>query len=165
MQPLIDAALMDATWLSVGGASTGEIRRMQKQCSKDQAELTAFVMGFTSDLGHEALGLALYLHIVVAQAFHRSRAKFRKIKTGEVMRVWKDNFAVVNELKAEGHTRAPFVFPTSLTSEPAALQYVVDALTEHNESDSISMTDDEFWRALQVLKTCCDCMHDAVTNA
>ena len=138
---------------------------MQKQCSKDQEELTGFVLDFTSDVGTQALGLALYVHLVVAQAFHRSRAKFRKVKPGEIMRAWKDNFAIVNELKAKGHTHAPFVFPTNLTSEPAVLQYVVDALTEHDESDPISITDEEFWRALQVLKTCCDCMHDAGTNA
>ena len=137
---------------------------MQKQCGKNQEELAGFVLGFTSDLGPEALGLALYVHLVVAQAFHRSYAKFRKVKPGKVMSAWKDNFAVVNELKAAGHTCAPFAFPTTLSSEPAVLQYVVDAMTESDEADPISITDDQFWRTLQVLKTYCDCMHDAGTN-
>jgi hypothetical protein len=78
---------------------------------------------------------------------------------------WKDNFSVVNHLKAAGHRRAPFVFPMDLTTEPAVVQYIVDALTECDESDPIPMTDEEFWRALQVLKTCSDCMHDAAKAA
>jgi len=162
MEPLVSAALMDATWQSVSGATPDEIRRMQQQCGKDQEELTGFVIGFTADFGAEALGLVLYVHLVVAQAFRRSGAKFRQVKPGAIMRTWKENMDVVNELKAAGHRRTPFAFPTNLTSEPAVLQYIVDALTEADESDIIAMTDDEFWRALQVLKTCCDCMHNAV---
>jgi len=156
---------MDATWQSVGAASAVEIRRMQKQLAKDQDRLTFFVLGFTSDLNPEALGLALYVHLVAAQAFRRSRAKFQRVNAEKIDRAWKDNFAVINELKAAGHTRTPFAFPSHLTSEPAVLQYIVEALTEHDEADPISLTNDEFWQILQVLKTYCDCMHDAGTSA
>jgi len=165
MPPIVDSSLMDATWRSVGGAPTAEIRRMQKQSGKEQEELTSFVLGFTSDLGPDALGLALYVHLVVAQAFHRSRAKFGKVKAGKIDRAWKDNFAVINELKSAGHTLAPFTFPVHLTSEPAVLQYIVEALTEHDDADPISLSSDDFWRILQVLKTYCDCMHDVCTSS
>lgn len=160
-QPLVNPKLMEATWKSAGGATTDEARRMQKQCGKDQEELTGFVIGFTSELGHEALGLALYMQMVVGQAFRRSGATFKKVKPGKILRAWEENFAVIDELKAEGYTRAPFVFPPHLTSEPAVLQYVVDAMTEFDPLDPISMTEDEFWHSLQVLKTYCDCLHDA----
>lgn len=156
---------MEATWRSVGAATAPEIRRMQKQCAKDQPELTAFAIGFTADLGHEAIGLALYTHLVVAQAFRRTRAKFSRVKAARIDRAWKDNFAIINELKAAGHTCAPFQFPAEKTSEPVALQYVVDALTEQNEDDPVSMTEQDFWQVLQVLKTCCDCMHEAGTTS
>jgi hypothetical protein len=74
---------------------------------------------------------------------------------------WQENFIIINKLKAAGQTRASFTFPPNLSSEPAVLQYIVDALTEEDETDPISMTDDEFWQILQVLKTVSDCMHDA----
>lgn len=164
-QPLVSPTLMEATWESICAAAPDEARRMQKQCGKDQEELTGFVLGFTSELGHEALGLALYMQVVVAQAFRRSGAKFKKVKPGKILRAWEENFAVIDELKAQGRTRAPFVFPAHLTSEPAVLQYVVDALTERDPLDAISMTEDEFWHSLQVLKTYCDCLHDAGKKA
>lgn len=105
------------------------------------------------------------MHLVVWQAFERSGVKVRRVKAGKIMQVWNHNFAVVNQLKAAGLGRSRFTFPSEMTSEPAVLQYIVDALTEQNESDPIPMTDEEFWRILQVLKTYCDCMHDAATNA
>jgi len=161
MQPLVDSALMETTWRTIGGAAAGEMRRMQQQCGKDQEELTGFVLGFTSDLGSEASGLLLYVQLVVAQSFRRGGAKFRKIKPGAIMRAWQANFAAIEELKASGHERAPFAFPPTLTAEPTVMQYVVDALTEADESDPITMTDEQYWQMLQVLKTSCDCMHDA----
>lgn len=164
MPPLIGPTLMEATWRSVGASSAIEMRRMQKQSGKDQEELTKFVLGFTSDLSEQALGLALYMHLVVSQAFRRSRAKFRKVTAAQIDRAWKDNFAVINELKSAGHAGAPFAFPSHLTSEPAALQYIVEALTEQDEADPISLVEHEFWQILQVLKTHCDCMHDAGTS-
>lgn len=161
MPSLVSTALMDSTWRSVGGSSSTAIARMQKQCGKDQQELTGFVIGFTSDLEPEALGLALYVHLVVAEAFRRSGTRFRKIKPGKIERTWSENFGLINDLKARGYTRSTFSFPTELTSEPAVLQYIVDALTEESDVDPVAVDIDSFWHILQVLKTVSDCMHDA----
>lgn len=164
MSPLVNSTLMDTTWRSVGAASAADMRQMQKLAGKEQAELTAFVAGITADLGVDAVGLALYMHIVLSQAFRQTKAKFRKVKVGKIDRAWRDNSAIIAELKSAGHTRAPFVFPPEKTPEPAALQYIVDALTEQDGADPIPMTEHEFWHVLQVLKTYCDCMHDAAAN-
>ena len=161
MPPLVSSSVMGETWQAVGGSSTAAVRRMQKQCGKDQEELTAFVLAFTSDLRPEALGLALYVHLVVAQAFRRSGVKFRKLESGKIERTWKENFAFINDLKAAGYTCSHFSLPTHLTSEPAVVQYVIDALTEEDDADLVVLTEDEFWQILQVLKTLADCMHDA----
>src|SRR5262245_48448315 len=165
MAPLVSSSLMEETWQAVGGSSTAAVRRMQKQCGKDQEELTAFVLAFTSDLRPEALGLALYVHLVVAQAFRRTGIKFRKLEAGKIERTWKENFAFINDLKTAGYTYSHFSLPTNLTSEPAVLQYVIDALTEDDAIDPVALTEAEFWQILQVLKTLADCMHDAAARA
>ena len=41
------------------------------------------------------------------------------------------------------------------------MQYVIDALTEESADDPVILSDDDFWRILQVLKTVVDCMHSA----
>ena len=161
MEPLVDAQLMEETWRAVGAMSDAEIRTRQGLCGKEQQELTGFVLAYTSDLPSEALGLALYAHFVVVEAFRRSGARFRKLKPARIENTWKDNFGFVNDLKAAGHSRAPFQLKTELASEPAVMQYVIDALTEENEDDPVALTDEDFWRILQVLKTVADCMHFA----
>jgi len=84
------------------------------------------VLGFTSDLPEEALGLALYAHFVVVEAFRRSGATFRKIEPGNVERKWKDNFGFINDLRAAGYTRSPFQLQQAVSSEPAVMRYVID---------------------------------------
>src|SRR4051812_9400947 len=122
MPSLVSSALVDATWQSVAGSSSIAIARMQRQCAKDQQELTGFVIGITSALDPQAIGLALYVHLVVAEAFRRSGAKFHKVKAGKIERTWSENFGLVNDLKARGYSRSTFSFPAELTSEPAVLQ-------------------------------------------
>src|SRR5439155_25860999 len=115
--------LMEKTWRAVGAMSDAEIRQRQGLCGKEQQELTGFVLAYTSELPPEALGLALYAHFVVIEAFRRTGARFRKLK------------------------------PTTIASEPAVMQYVIDALTEENEDDTVALTADDCWRIFQVLKT------------
>ncbi len=160
-QPLVDGQLMEETWRAVGTMPDAEIRRRQGLCGKEQEELTGFVLAYTSDLPPQALGVALYAHFVVIEAFRRSRAQFRKLKPTRIENTWKDNFGFINDLKAAGYSRAPFQLKSELASEPAVMQYVIDALTEDNENDPVNLSDDDFWRILQVLKTVADCMHSA----
>ena len=161
MKPLVDEQLMESTWNAVGAMSEPEVRQRQSLCGKEQQELTAFVLAYTSELPPEALGLALYAHFVVVEAFRRCGTRFRKLKPAEIERAWKDNSAFVNGLRAAGVSRTPFQLQHGLASEPAVMQYVVDALTEQTEDDPISITEEDFWRILQVLKTVSDSMHFA----
>ena len=161
MTALVSTRVMEETWRAVGALSEREIRKRQGLCGKEQKELTGFVLGFTSDLREEALGLALYAHFVVVEAFRRSGAAFRKIESGNIERTWKDNFGFTNDLRVAGYTRSPFQLQEDLSSEPAAMQYVIDALTEEDSDDPVRLTDQEFWHVLQVLKTVTDCMHEA----
>jgi hypothetical protein len=161
MNPIVDPQLMEATWQAVGAMSEAEALRKQRLCRKEQEELTGFVLAFTSELPPEALGLALYVHVVIMEAFRRSGARFRRLKPAKIESAWKANCAFVNDLKAAGYSRAPFQLKAELTSEPAVMQYVIDALTEEGVDDPVPLSDPELWHILQVLKTVSDCMHSA----
>lgn len=161
MPALISPELMEQTWQSVAEMSPLELRRLQDLCAEQQEELSDFVLAFTSDLSPDATGLALYVSLVVIEAFRRTKTPLRKIGSGKIEAAWKDSFGFVEDLKEAGCGREPFRLEGSRYSEPAALQYVVDALTEADEDDPVDLEDDDFWQVLQVLKTVVDCMHGA----
>lgn len=161
MDALVSPQLMEETWRAVGAMSDAEIRRRQGLCGKEQEELTSFVLAFTADLEREAMGLALYAHFVIVEAFRRSKVRFRRLKAAKIENTWRENFGFINDLKAAGYTRAPFELKAELTAEPAVMQYVIDALTESNEDDPIDLSEEDFWHILQVLKTVADCLHAA----
>src|SRR5438876_10112704 len=130
MEPLVDAQLMEKTWRAVGAMSDAEIRQRQGLCGKEQQELTGFVLAYTSELPPEALGLALYAHFVVIEAFSRIGARFRKLKLTTIENTGKNNFGFVNDLKAASDSRSPFQVKAELASAPAVVPYAIDALTE-----------------------------------
>jgi hypothetical protein len=130
MTQLVSAALIEETWRAVGASSPATIRELQKRCGKDHEELTCFMLGFTSALRPEALGLALYVHLVVTHAFRRSGSKFRRIRPGRIERTWTANAEFIDRLKAGRYPRATIPTEAASSSEPAILRYVLDALTE-----------------------------------
>jgi hypothetical protein len=158
MAALVSEELMEQTWRRMGGISRAEALRLQKACGKEQEELTGFVIGYTASLSPEAVGLALYAHVVIAEAFRRTGAKFRTIKPGKIMRTWAQAKELVASLEPLG--RPPADQHAQATSEPAVFRYILGAMDPDQEAP-VELTDDEFWHMLCVLKTVSDCLHDA----
>jgi hypothetical protein len=156
---LVSTALIEETWRAVGASSPATIRQLQKQCGRDHEELTGFMLAFTSDLRPYALGIVLYVHLVVSVAFRRCGAKFRRIRPGRIERAWAENAEFIDHLKAGRYPRATILLEEASSSEPAVLRYILDALTE-DDDDPDELSDDEFWHILRVLKTVVDCLHD-----
>ena len=149
---------MEATWQALGAATSGQMVRLQQACGKEQEELAGFVIGFTSELRPDAMGLALYAYVVIAEAFRQCGAKFLRIKPGKIMRTWEavsERFASVRE-----HGRFDVEQRANSVSEPAVFRYILGAM-DPDQEDAVDLTDDEFWRTLCILQTVSECLHDA----
>src|SRR5438105_7891733 len=162
MQPLVSEELMEATWQKVGASSAAQALELQKRCGREQEELAAFVIAFTSKLSPSAAGLALYAYVVVAEAFRQSGARFRKVKPGKIMRAWEDTETLVTAFMAAGRPNAERI-PESV-AEPAVLRYILDALSLEQE-DPVELSDEEYWHTLRVLMAVSDCLHGAHRSA
>jgi hypothetical protein len=149
---------MDATWQRVGGASRAEAIRLQQATGREQEELAGFVIGFSAQLAEEAVGLLLYAHVVIAEAFRQIGAKFRRIKPSKIMRIWAEAGDEVTSLREHGRQDAEN--HADATSEPAVFRYIVSAM-DPDQAEPVHLADDEFWHMLRVLKTVSDCLHDA----
>jgi hypothetical protein len=158
---LISPELMEHTWRSVADAEPADVRRLQEAGSSEQRALTEYVLARATQLPPDAGGVALYTHVVLMEAFRQTKVRFRAIDAATVERAWKDNDGFVQELKLVGYGPGPFRIDPTGGAEPAALQYVIDALTESDPDDPVDIDEAAFWQALQLLKTVIDCMHDA----
>ncbi len=159
MIAVVSESLMEETWQRVARSSDTQMRQLQKLCGKEQEELTGFMVAFSSDLPEEVMGLALYLHAVVSDAFRHAGVKFRRIKPARIMRTWEIATELVADL--EPHGRPCPLSIASATSEPAVFRYILEAL-ETDPEDHVELSDKEYWHVVAVLLTVMTCLHDAV---
>lgn len=161
--PLISEALMEATWTRVGSSTPAEVQRLRQACEREQKELTHFVFGLSSELRREAAEVALYLYVVISEAFRKSGPKFKPVKPGKIVRAWETAKATIVSLPRDCLSdRHPPAQP--ITPEPVVFRYVAEALTEDSETDPVCLTGEECWQVLTILQTVSDCLHGAARD-
>ena len=69
MPAFVDSELVDLTWRRLGALPPRDMLALQRQSGKLQPELVGFVLGYTSQLSPQAVGLALYLMVVTIELF------------------------------------------------------------------------------------------------
>jgi hypothetical protein len=159
MPALVSAEVMDATWQQIGASSGARVLALQKECGKHQRELTGFVVGYTSTLSPEAMGLALYAYVVIFQAFRRSGAALRKIGDARILRQWEATGQHLAGPQATGG-RLESLLPSIECSERIVLAYIAGALS-HDQEDPVDLTNEEYWHIARVLITATECLHQA----
>jgi hypothetical protein len=161
--PFVSQDLVEATWKKAAAMNAKTALAIQKSAGKLQPELTGFVLRWTKELRPDAIGLALYVMVVVFEMFRATGVKIRKATDKSVMAHWKHCVEQADHLEASGVE--PDILPSLdlSTDEPHVLRYVIDALTEDSEDDSVFLTAKEFWHLLATLKTVVDTLHDSAT--
>ena len=157
--PLVSEVLIAATWKRIGSFEPAAMKTLQLKFTKEQQELMGFAFGHSSKLRGEALGLAMFVYLVIAEAFRRSGAKFRTVEADKITRTWESVEQMVASLKEHGRPAA--VKHAESTSEPAVFRYIVEALEETEGDEPVALTDDEFWNMLCILQAASECLHDA----
>ena len=148
---------MEATWQAVGAMPPSQALRLRKTHGKQQQELTGFVIAYSSELRSEVGALIHYIFLVLLEAFHRSGARFRKVKPAKIVRQWQiasELFGSITDQEA-----AEAMSAASQVKEPAVFSYIVDALGPEQE-DPIILTNQEFGQSLSILATVVTCLHD-----
>jgi hypothetical protein len=156
----IPAEVVEATWRKIGAFAPAEMSALQSRSGQFQPELTGFVIGFTSDLRPDALGLALYAMVVVYEMFRVHHVKVGKARERVVIRQWEVAQDLTTRLREQGVKRDKLLHADIDTSEPLAMRYVIEAFTEQASEDPIDIRDDEFWHMVAVLKTVIETLHE-----
>ena len=162
MAAIIDPELVEATWLRVAALAPGEVLKLQRRAGKSQPEVVGFVIGFTSELSPGATGLALYVMDVVHEIFRSAPVKqIKKVKDSSIIRHWNaSQQALPLALNQSAGPPALAEFVAS-SSEPAVMQYVVEALTDLEQEDPVPLDPEELGHLLAVLRTVVESLHQA----
>ena len=148
--PFIFEALMEKTWKRVGASAGRDILRMQKSHRKARNALTMFVYSSLMEHREEAAGAEIYVFHVVLEAFLHALPRPRRVSRKEIEASAQEAESIdVPDAPAEGEER---------TSEPHAMQYVIETLTE---SDDPTLTDEEIETFYRTLWVVVECLHRA----
>ena len=160
MPPFVDSELVELTWRRLGELPPRDMLALQRQSGKLQPELVGFVLGYTSQLPPEAIGLALYLMVVTIEMFRSaSPRRMRKVKEAAIMRLWRESEEAVRRSLAPETDADPLSILVESSSEPAALEYIFDALTDMEQEDPVDLSADELEQLLAVLRTLSEGLH------
>lgn len=166
MTAFVDAALVEQTWQRLGALPPSEMLKLQRQCGKLQPDLTAFVLAFTSALSPEAVGLGLYVMIVVLAMFRDAcPGKQRKASERLILRIWRESEAAVTDSLDAPPGSDPLQQLLGTSSEPAILESVFDAFTDMEQEEPVALTREEVERLLAVMRTFIETLHQVCRPA
>jgi hypothetical protein len=159
---IVQPELVEATWRRVGALGPSAALKLQQDSGKVQPEIVGFVIGFTNHLRPDAIGLALYVMLVVLEMFRADRGRrLSKVREAVITRHWEANRQWASEVRATGLSVESLGDTVAPTTEPHVFRYIVEALTEENQDDPVSLSDEEAWQLVAVLKTVAESLHDA----
>jgi hypothetical protein len=161
MTAIVSAELAEQAWQRVGALDASKVLTLQNRSGGFQPELVGFVLGFTSELSPAGMGIALYAMLVVFEMFQRAPATtFGKVKEATIMKLWQNNRRLCAGLLANEFDPERMTNFVAQSTEPAAIQYVGDALVDVQE-ESGDLPPAELADILAIHKTVIDSLHSA----
>lgn len=156
--------IIETCWRTIGALDESGIRRLQRSSGKAQEELMAFLIAWNSRQRREVVELALYLGLVILDAFRRVPARrIQRVTEESILRLVRQNEKLIAGLPESLDEGVTILTSAESVSEPAIMKYILSALAEVSDDadDSVELTDDEFWHLVVVLKTFSDALHNA----
>ncbi len=157
--PFLTEEAITETLDELNSGAIADVAARQKRCGKHQPELTAFVVTFTIERRPEAAGVALFVMLVLYEAFRSAATKMAKAHERVVLRHWHAARDHTERLRLQVDSPRDLLDDIPASSEPAALEYVVEALLEETD-DGIQLTDDEVWHFYAVLRATIETLHE-----
>lgn len=165
MTTIVSPELVERAWRRIAALDASAALKLQNRSGKFQPELVGFVLGFTHDLSREGMGIALYAMLVLFEMFQQVPAtRFTKVKDAAIMQSWPANRGLGTELLKCEFDRAMMADFVSSSSEPAALQYVVEALIDAQD-EAGDLPPEEIAHILAIHRTVIDALHAAARAA
>jgi hypothetical protein len=164
MSAVVPPEIVERTWQRLGALPPKDMLKLQRQSGRLQPELVGFVIGYTSELSPDAVGLALYVMVVVLEMFRVTpRCDLRKVREETILRLWPESQALIQaSLDSDGD---PLEALLAASTEPTVFEYVFDAFTDTEQEDPVSLSAVELETLLAILRTFIEALHEASSRA
>ncbi|MEO8358469.1 MAG: hypothetical protein ABI672_00440 [Vicinamibacteria bacterium] len=164
----IPTSVVDQAWEDVAAIPLSKIPMEMEKAAREQPDLLAFILGATEGMTAGVGELAGFIYIVIWRAFRRETRGKRKPISGAAIQgklmANEDALIALDGLDPQS-SEAPSV--ESLTSQPALLQYVFEAIAEAEEDENqpVQMSPEEKGSLILLLKTAIDVLDDVRNEA
>lgn len=160
----IPTSVVDEAREDVSAIPLSKIPMEMEKAANEQPELLAFILGATEGMTAGVGELAGFIYFVIWRVFRRETRGKRTPITGALIQkrlIANEEALIALDGLDPQSSEAPSV--DSLTTQPALLQYVFEAIAEAEEDENhpVQMSPEEKGSVILLLKTAIDVLEDA----
>lgn len=144
------------------GMSARDAVALQKSAGRFQPEVVGFVIASVADLRPDAASLGLYTMVAVLEMFRAGGSQVvKKVRESTILRHWAANRSSLGEARGAAAPLSALLTTWADSSEPAVVSFIAETLSGEDDEDPVTLTAEESWHLMAVLKTVVDALHDA----
>jgi hypothetical protein len=144
---------VEQTWQQIAGFPPERSAKEMHAMGKSQPDLLAFLLAYTEDLRQEVKELGIYIAFVVYKLFHDSAGKIPKISSKEIMARYDENARFLEALEGTHEKIFDRIAKVTGSKQPYVMKYVLEALMEDADEESIDLTEKDIGFLFVLLKT------------
>jgi len=153
----ISEEIVERTWQEVAGFTPHKANKEMLKIGNTQAELLAFVVESSKEMGREVSELAIYMFVVIYRMFQQSQGKIRKISSEEIIKCYERNESVMERLIGAHDKFLDRIANIQVSRQPYVIKYVADTLMEEDEGeDALELTEEQKGFLYLLFKTVID---------
>ena len=164
----IAVSTVDAAWEDVSKITVGRIPQEMERAARAQPELLSFILGSTEGMSAGVGELAGFIYIVLWRAFRaETSGPIGAARSVDIQRKLEENEKALESLDGLDPQSMDPGAVAKLTSQPALLSYVIDAIAEaeEDENEPVMMSPEEKGSLILLLKTAIDVLDDLRAQA
>jgi hypothetical protein len=161
----IDEDIVEATWQEVGSMEPQDAQSAMQEAAEKQPALLTYVMAATAETREEVQELGVYLYYVIFRMFEVGAEKpLEEVSIEAVERHADRNDDLLERLESAHDRFFERVSEVETARQPYIYRYLVEALFEEEDDESVELAEEETGLLFLTLKTVVDAMDEALNS-
>ncbi len=161
----ISEEIVEATWQEVASMEPHDAQRAMHEVAKKQPALLTYVMATTAESREEVQELGIYLYYVIFRMFEVGAEKtLQEVPIEAVERHADRNDSLLERLEVAHDCFFMRVSEVETSRQPFIYTYLVEALFEEEEDESVDLAEEDSGLLFLTLKTVVDALDEAMSS-